>query len=253
MASCHAWLVMLSPSTTDSAIGALFRAALQGHPDTCFLRSPAAAFSYAECYRRCWSLARHLNQLPGQRLASFEVDSPSRVLLLLACALSNKSLLLFNADHSADQVREQAEALAVDLLITDSETLLQDAQLQEASGQTELPGDTHLESELLILSSGTTGSPKCVRYQWRDLVAQIPKSDSLHPQVWLLANVGRANSKGTQVLLPGRGTDIGSLRSTFVHRKYTRYTLIFHIRPRWLQKYEVNSLTTCFKTNYGNQ
>ena len=180
---------------TENAIDALFRIALQHHPDKSFLQSAAGDCSYAGFYERCRVLGRHLRHLPEQRLACHAADSPARVALLLASALGDKSLLLFNQDDSAAQVREQSRALGIELLITDI------AQLErEAGAAAEATGQAETEAELFILSSGTSGAPKCARYCWRDLVAQIPRRRIGSAETWLLAY--RLNHfAGIQVLL----------------------------------------------------
>lgn len=145
-------------------------------------------------------MAAVLTPMNVQTIASYLPDSPRLLLLIAAAAISGKSLCILNRDYSQEQLKVLQGTLGMDILITDLDhQLIPDCQqiaindiIAQAATSQPLVHDTVSkdtsgeEGELLILTSGTTGQPKCARYQWADLAAQIRKSNDGTGQRWLL-------------------------------------------------------------------
>jgi len=130
-----------------------------------------------------------------QRLAIHLPDSPQLLALLCGTNLAGAAVCVLNHDFESEQLRESLDTMQGDLLVTDldghvgvdcpvvgpeelRETGLQSAPLSTAEV---------VDSEFLILTSGTTGKPKCVRYLWSDLIRQVRPSARSRGARWLLA------------------------------------------------------------------
>jgi acyl-CoA synthetase (AMP-forming)/AMP-acid ligase II len=177
-------------------IADLFREAIERHPDKPFIVAPSGAWTFTQFYRYTCAIAETLDELDPTRLACHAPDSPPLVATLLAAALSGRSIVLFNHDYTDQQLHPLIADLGVDLLISDAETCEDFGcrQLSMTEVTDRVGSSTPLrssndsnEGEVLILTSGTTGTPKCARYRWDDLVAQITRSRSDDDERWLLA------------------------------------------------------------------
>ncbi len=111
---------------------------------------------------------------------------------MLAAGMSGKSLLILNRDFTDQQLPGLLQRYEVDVLISDSMptialpvTLLSADELEQlSSGE---PLHDYGDGEILILTSGTTGQPKCARYTWADLFAQVSDRSATEGERWLLA------------------------------------------------------------------
>lgn len=119
-------------------------------------------------------------------------DSPDLVAVMFAAGMSGKSLLMLNRDFTDQQLPDLLQRYDVDVLISDSVPSVSiPASLLSADALARLSIDDSLrdfsEGEILILTSGTTGQPKCARYTWADLFAQVSKRPAPEDERWLLA------------------------------------------------------------------
>ena len=164
--------------------------------DSPFLISPAGQWSYAQTHYRVLQLANALQQHDAKRLACYLTDSPELIAIVLAAAQLGIPMLLLNRDFNEQQVTQQLARLDIELLIREQPVpgsgdcrqlslteLLQQAQQTSADVSTPPASD----SELQLLTSGTTDLPKCVSYRWSDLLAQVGKHDPVADERWLLA------------------------------------------------------------------
>jgi len=173
-------------------VRARFHKALANRPDALFLISPSGQWSYSDFSSWCNSVAARLQGAPGQRLACYLVDSPQLIAVMLGAAISGKSLLVLSRAEAPEQLPSRLAALEIDCLISDLESPpdLPCHHLPAGDlGRNESPDpvDADSDGELHILTSGTTGSPKCARYLWSDLLAQIRTRQEDEEVRWLLA------------------------------------------------------------------
>lgn len=166
-------------------IASLFRAAIDRHPDRPFLEAPSGSCTYAEFFDRCQRFASTLRAAEGERIGCHAPDAPDLVALLFASALAGRHLLLFNHDTTGPELAELAAEFDVAPLVTDIAAFEGSASSTREAGSAKTGEES---AELLILTSGTTGRPKCARYRWSDLVAQISeRGRPTDHQRWLLA------------------------------------------------------------------
>jgi len=173
-------------------IDACFGEALAESPERPFLLSSTEQHSYADFYEYCRTLRWGISSLPGERLGCYMPDSPELVAVMLAAGMSGKSLLMLNRDFTERQLPDLLARYDVDVLVTDrapevelNARILDTAALEQAA--TGIPPAETGEGEILILTSGTTGAPKCARYTWPDLFAQIKARGAPANERWLLA------------------------------------------------------------------
>lgn len=173
-------------------IEARFGIALERCPERPFLLSSSLELSYADFFHYCRCLGSGLARLKGGRLACHMTDSVELVALMLAAGMSGRSLLLLNRDFPDRQLPELLRRYDVEVLIADSApevelpgTLLGPPALRELADNEPLV--EFAEGEILILTSGTTGQPKCARYNWTDLFAQVSNRPATDDERWLLA------------------------------------------------------------------
>lgn len=173
-------------------IAARFGDTLSRCPERPFLLSASNELSYTDFFQYCRGLASGLRELKGTRLACHMADSTELVALMLAAGMSGKSLLMLNRDFTEEQLPRLLERYEVDVLISDSPptielptTVLNKDILVELA--TTRPLRDYDDGEILILTSGTTGEPKCARYTWEDLFAQVSEHPAPKDERWLLA------------------------------------------------------------------
>ncbi len=173
-------------------IAARFSDKLERCPERPFLLSPNSASNYADFFEHCRKLASGLRNLKGSRLACYMADSTELVAVMLAAGMSGKSLLMLNRDFAYQQLPSLLTRYNVDVIISDSvpevelpATFLDMEALEELAYAE--PIQEYIDGEILILTSGTTGDPKCARYTWADLFAQVNERHAPQDERWLLA------------------------------------------------------------------
>lgn len=186
-----------------------FIEALEHCPDDRFVLSPSESWTYADFFGWSRAVAGELEAVEGAVFGCHMADSPRMLSLMLAADLAGKSLLLLNRDFTESQLRRHVGELGVDVLVTDAEmpadfpcTVLAAAGLMTIPPVTRAAVDAagSDDSELLIMTSGTTGRPKCARYDWRNLFAQIAsRKRGDEAARWLLA-YRLSHFAGVQVL-----------------------------------------------------
>ena len=130
---------------------------------------------------------------PAQRIACQLRDGPELLLLMLAASASGKDLLLLSQDYSQERLAELAARFDVDLLLSEDtgELGLNCRSRSFVDWCESVPALTtatpSAEGDILILTTGTTGEPKCARYHWPDLLAQVGSREDGADQRWLLA------------------------------------------------------------------
>lgn len=167
-----------------------FGIALARCPERPFLLSSTSAHRYSDFFHYCRRLGNGLSRLDGERLACYMPDSPDLIAVMLAAGISGKSLVMLNRDFTDQQVNDIVQRYDIDVLISDTAPDV-DLPLLDVDGLSVLAGAEPLaecgDGEILILTSGTTGKPKCARYTWSDLFAQVNSKPAPDDERWLLA------------------------------------------------------------------
>ncbi len=169
------------------------------HPDRAFLVCPSAQWTYAEFAGYVARLARQLATLEPGRLCCQLPDSPELIALIFAASQCGRSLAVLNFDYDDAATRPLIEHIRPACVFTDRRysvppgcTIIGTDFLRSAASEvdadaTTIAPDTAHDSEVLVFTSGTTGQPKCARYVWGNLLAQVRTSAAAAEQRWLLA------------------------------------------------------------------
>lgn len=173
-----------------------FQTNLRRHPDRPFIVCSSRQWSYAEFYSYVDQLAEKLDELEPGRLCCHLPDSPELIALILAAGLSGRSLALLNHDYTAAQIEPLIQLTEASYLFTDIENIGESSYhvvkpefLAITSADIRRPAfkSKVADSEILIFTSGTTAQPKCARYLWSKLFAQVKRNQVDADQRWLLA------------------------------------------------------------------
>lgn len=177
-------------------VQAEFHTALQRDPDKLFIVSSSGDRTYSDFYEDVCRWADALDELEPGRIGCHLPDSPGLITLIFAAAISGRSLALFNYDYTDEQLAPLIELTNAAVVVSDKAKLsgtscrvVKPTELQ-AAGQNALPGSarkTASDSEIVLLTSGTTGQPKCARYLWSKLFAQVKRTGAHGDERWLLA------------------------------------------------------------------
>jgi acyl-coenzyme A synthetase/AMP-(fatty) acid ligase len=158
--------------------------------------APSGQWTYSEMHGYVQRVAAVLDELQVERLACYMADSPVLVAVILAAAISDTSLVVLSRDYQAAQIETALEDLTVDLLVSDASVSIEArcAQLGLAEFTDRVSSAEIIpfplssdDGEILVLTSGTTGAAKCVRYRWSDLLEQVGTHATEDGERWLLA------------------------------------------------------------------
>lgn len=173
-------------------IEAKFSDALVRFPNRPFLLSSTEELTYGQVFQRCRSLSAYFLELKGAIFACYMADSIQLVIIMLAAGMSGKKLLVLNRDFTDQQLPGLLKRYDVDVLIADVMPSVKmpcavlDPGILNVKTSTGIV-DTPDTGEIYILTSGTAGQPKCARYSWSDLFAQVGDRPAAETERWLLA------------------------------------------------------------------
>ena len=177
-------------------IASLLNSALEHSNNRPFLVSQNNQWTYADTHAMVGQLAHKLSAKRAGKIACYMPDSPELILLILAASVAGLPLAIINRDFSHEQVLALTSELETDLLFTDQllpmDLPCRQQEPYKMSAPTEprtVPSNIFDErdSELLILTSGTTQQPRCVKYLWSDLLAQVSTRQASDNERWMLA------------------------------------------------------------------
>ena len=199
---------------------ALLEAAAADAADRTAVITPEGASSYGELLDDARRVAAGLQRRGLTRFAVAEPDAAWVIRLLAGAALAGAEPCQYQPDTAADVLRAETAALGHDVLVTRRddvgddvlqvirpeeflvETLERDAEVGAGAEPPDGP------QPLVIRTTGTTGTPKAARHDWRVLGQTVEKVQPKPDQRWLLA-YGPQQFAGIQVLLhvlAGRAT-----------------------------------------------
>lgn len=170
-------------------------------PDAACLIGPPRGYNYAEAAGEVSRLAGALRKRGLRRIGFHAYDSAALVLLLAGGAQAGIDACVLNRDDPPGEVNASVGRFELTAIIADSVFDLSGAQLipvQElfnsgpaeavvpAGGENVAPIE-NAEARLLVLTSGTTGTPKGAWYTWSRLLAQARVKPQWAASRWLLA------------------------------------------------------------------
>lgn len=172
-------------------IAGLLGAARKDAPTQPLIIDPQQSWTADQFLQEAASYAAGLRANNVQRLAIHCADSPQLLALLVAANLVGASVCVLNHDYDCDALVPLLALIDPDLVVTDLTKLATDvpcAALQSLRSEQPMPiVEPIADSEVLVLTSGTTGLPKCARYLWGDLIEQVRSRRSDPDSRWLLA------------------------------------------------------------------
>jgi len=169
--------------------------------------------TYGELVAEAEDLARGLRERGIERFAVVSNDIPLVVALLAAGSLTGIDACVYAPDVAPAEMERQARSFDHAVVVSDRADLLdldlegvtvQDAASVHAPGAP--IGDPPAVRPLLVLTTGTTGTPRGVRHDWTRQETKVVRAGrDGSGQVWLLA-YGPQQFAGLQVLLHVMGT-----------------------------------------------
>jgi acyl-CoA synthetase (AMP-forming)/AMP-acid ligase II len=191
--------------------------------DQLMLIAPDDTLSFAQVQARARQVAAALIHRAPDRVYLYGQDSAAVVLVILAASMAGVQVIVLNRHYTHAEVFQAIQQVGPGVILTDDETLDHDAARRFDSFFDALSHD-HLphtpladDSEIVIFTTGTTGTPKAVRYTWSRLVAQARRISA--GWRWLLAYplnhfagiqllVHAVVNVETLVIPPSRGFDV---------------------------------------------
>jgi acyl-CoA synthetase (AMP-forming)/AMP-acid ligase II len=186
----------------------LLREVAAHSPDRTAIIGESGQRSYAELVADAEGYAHGLRSQDVDRFAIVSNDIPVVVALLAAASLTGAEACVYAPDILADEMLRQADAFSHDVLISDRPELLEldlpaidIREPKSLAGEAGAEGGLPTSRPLLVLTTGTTGTPRGVRHDWNRQVGTIVRAArDGSGQVWLLA-YGPQQFAGLQVLL----------------------------------------------------
>ena len=183
-------------------LNALLGAGAARVPDQPLVLTHDRAISYREGLARSEAFARGLAGRSIRRFACDIADVGDLVALLCGSAAAGSEGCVYPAGLDDGTIADYLSTFEQRVFVTDRETTLDDVVHPDVLAS---PGDEQVRSlgegaPAMILTTGTTGRPKGVRYDWSNLVAAVRHPDEVPGARWLLAyNLNQF--AGIQVLL----------------------------------------------------
>jgi acyl-CoA synthetase (AMP-forming)/AMP-acid ligase II len=158
--------------------------------------------TYGELVRRAETFATGLLDRAITRFAILDHDATTVVALLAAAALTGAEACQYPPTDEAREVKALAERFDHRIVVTDQTALGTGFELEPATlagpGRARL--DPPAERPLLVLTTGTTGTPRGVRHDWNRVLRSAARIQPAPEQRWLLA-YGLHQFAGLQILV----------------------------------------------------
>lgn len=161
----------------------------------------SARWTYAQLAAAGEAHANGLRAADVERFAIVSNDVPRIVALLAGASLAGVEACVYAPDVSGEDVQRQAAALGHQVVVSTREDLgtlaCRPADVLADGPRIETP-PAHRPH--LVLTTGTTGTPRGVRHDWTRQLARAARARDAAGQVWLLA-YGPQQFAGLQVLI----------------------------------------------------
>jgi acyl-CoA synthetase (AMP-forming)/AMP-acid ligase II len=160
-------------------MGALQRNA-SAAPEAIALVTTGRELSWSGLERLAQGVRFQLSRAAGARIAIWGDELAASIALLAACQHAGSSVLLIPSYYTRERAREVAGAHAFDFLASHRAGTLE-LEALSAAGRS-----AGYEPFVGILTSGTTGTPKCARHTWASLAAAVRLDEAYRGRVWFL-------------------------------------------------------------------
>jgi acyl-CoA synthetase (AMP-forming)/AMP-acid ligase II len=182
----------------------LLRAAAGRDPDAVAVVTDDASWTYAALVAEAEAFAQGLHDAGIERFAVVSNDVPLIVALLAGSSLVGVEACVYDPIIAAEELARQAATFSHDVVVSDRDDLHGPAvavrRPADLRGTGPVRGGLPERRPLLVLTTGSTGSPKGVRHDWNRQVVRGLRARSGLGQVWLLA-YGPQQFAGLQVLV----------------------------------------------------
>lgn len=135
--------------------------------------------SWEEVHRDVREIASGLRGQDIDRLYLYGLEGQAAIKALFASDLSGMEVSILDETYSQNQVRDTIKRVGEGRLLTSVEELLEFRNSNSASCE-----ETK-EGRILVMTTGTTGRPKPVRYKWETLLKQVRETESTEER-WIL-------------------------------------------------------------------
>jgi acyl-CoA synthetase (AMP-forming)/AMP-acid ligase II len=183
----------------------LLQRAAEAGPDRPAVVTDEYELPYGELYLRARAVAAALVAAEVSRFAVLDTDAGTVTALLSGASLAGAEACQYPPTDDAAELAGLAERFGHDVLVTARTELdlpvrlLHPADLLAADGSA-APASPPTERPLLVLTTGTTGTPRGVRHDWNRLLRSTKRIPPTPQQRWLLA-YGLHQFAGLQILL----------------------------------------------------
>lgn len=174
-------------------VAEVFLRAADESPQVLFLLGASESYTYFQAADAARRLASRLRARGITRLACHAIDSPRLVLLMLASALTGCEVCVINREYAGGELEPLLARFDFKHLVDDSggefpgvTTHALNALFENLGAEQPLAIPA-TEPRLLVLTTGTTGTPKGAIYTWSNLFAQAKARADLIGTRWLLA------------------------------------------------------------------
>lgn len=179
----------------------LLRTAVADTPDRDALVAQDRTLSYRELLAAAERVGRGLVSRGATRVGVAGEDPVSIITAVAGASAAGVEVCVYPRSLGPPEIGAFAERLGHEHVVVDVPVDVAGVAtipLGQLDGDAELP-DTPAEG-VLILTTGTSGTPKGVRHEWARLIAGVPRADDQEARRWLLAyNLNQF--AGFQVLL----------------------------------------------------
>jgi acyl-CoA synthetase (AMP-forming)/AMP-acid ligase II len=144
------------------------------HPDEYAFVIGDQALSWAVVLAKVESMLEQVKKFEGSRILVMIDDSAVDSLsLMLACSATKCESILLSSFHSVERARVLAAEFDADFLLQAlNSKIVVELERKRDRGPSEFT-----QPMLGLLTSGTSGTPKCARYDWSRISAAVVKNE----------------------------------------------------------------------------
>jgi len=149
---------------------------------TAFLITSNGAVSYEQIKAEACSIAVNLRNATPGRIAVSLSDSRQLISAFFGASAAGREMAVISSSYSITERDEAVVAAGANSVIDDTNFTALLGRARERAAELIPEEDT---AQIIILTSGTTGAPKAVVHNWRDLASQIKRMPAAERR-WIL-------------------------------------------------------------------
>lgn len=151
-------------------------------------------YSWQQFSSKVIDFSQQISALDYRRIMLILKQNRASVALLMACQLSQIPVVLISDAHNINWIEKRCEDVPVDAIISVNNNHLQ----IETLDITDI-GKNSSRQNILLFTSGTSGSPKCVMHSWNSIAAATSLREKYATKKWA-CGYSLAQFAGLQVL-----------------------------------------------------